>query len=487
MAGEDQYIHPIIQAMAQFQQGLLAKQQLAQQLQNQQAEQEARNKQIDLAGKQLQEEHDFHLQQMQKANDAMQLQREIAMAQGKKNILDLIRSGVDPSALADQGQQGQPAQPNAPGVMGGLPATPDTRAISIPGGQSIPISQLPTPEQLVYQEANRAGTIAAAQQAPRTAAEKELQAQQQQFEAGQLSAKQDFEGRINTANLASRERIAKWDTGSQYAIAKMRTDAEYGSPEEQSTLLPAFVSGLSTGELQPNMTNPIDRRAAAAFINNGGRVVPKNDNQAMLQLGTLRDVYKKLDDLSAQLPSEKALGPNAATLNAAALAQIAHSPLPTDIQNKINELAPSIYSVVQNVQGFTGKRLNTQDMNLIQNGLLGVKTQEQMQDYKKSLQDTVNNRVANDLEAGMPQWQQNIVYQRTKVPPAWITQQINNDKLQDPQKAAGILVPDIDASVAKGQVVYKRNTNPIGSSQIPQTSTIPSPQQVPTSQFGGPQ
>src|SRR5271154_3551170 len=178
MANESQYFHPIIEAMGQLQNSILQRQQLAQQLAVQQSEIQARakNTQIeqqraDQAEEALKNEKEYHTTMLTQQNAMQQAQMEILHMQALKGIRDEIAGGIKPEALANSGSAPQPGQPNTPGVVGGIPASPDTRAIDLPGiGLHIPISSLPSQQDLISGEVNRAGALATAEQAPRTQA-----------------------------------------------------------------------------------------------------------------------------------------------------------------------------------------------------------------------------------------------------------------------------------------------------------------------------
>lgn len=458
MAGEDQYIHPIIQAMIAGQQQSLARQQLAQQLAQQGNENQARQQQLkieqqraDQAEEQIHNEADYRKSSLENATQLLHAHLEQARQEALQNIPLLIKSGMDPGIMTGQAA---PAQ-----------GQPDTRTITV-GGLNIPISSLPTREKLLANEQQELGSKAQAVSAGTAAGKQPYDEAMAELQFGHQKAlqgsTQDFQQRVKEMELDWDKTKEKMDTGTRMAIANLeahtqntRTEAEYGITPDQ---MQAGMGGLATGQIKANMTNPIDRRMATTFMANGGRVIDDKTAAAMRELGGMKDVYKKLDDLASQLPSEKQLGPIAATANALGASTIAHSALSTDLKNKINELAPQAYTILKNAQGYTGNRMNTNEMNYIQNGLTNIGTKEQALDYEQKLKDTIDNRMVNIMQVGMPKWQQNTNYHANGITPAWITEQANIDKQNPNGNYSKGLRPDIDATLDQGgnQVLWTR-------------------------------
>jgi hypothetical protein len=469
MSGEAQYINPIIQAIIQGNQLALQNRQLSSQVANQQAQQQnaqaelkIRQQQADQAEENIQRQHEYNTGMLDVEHQRAQAQAQEHNLSATLAIPQLIKAGLPHELIASllggkmTGSPATEAQPNAPGIAGGIPAQPDTQGIQLPGGQNIPLSSFPTQQSALQDEMNRAQGISGATETGRLTAQAPFVAQSFKNEMTKQQAQQDFLTRQKEAELDWDKTKENLDTktrlqvaGMENATNKYRTDKEYGITPDQ---FQSGIYGLATGQIQPNMTNPVDRQMTTGALGAGFRIPQKTDQQSFEALGQMKDVYNKLDDLISQLPSEKDLGPMGATANALGMSAIAHSSLSTDLKNKINELAPQAFNIVKNAQGYTGNRMNSQEMSYVQNGLSNVGTKEQAQDYKQKLQDTIDNRIVNSLEVGMPQTQQHMLYNAYKVTPAWITQAQQTPQAQA-QRSKGF-VPDVEGSIAKGQLVW---------------------------------
>ena len=464
MAGEDQYIHPIIAAMGQMQQGLIARQQLAQQLAAQQAEQQNRVKQTqieqqraDQAEEALGNEKEYHTTMLKQQAAMQQAQMEMLHMQAIKGIRDEIASGIKPEALANSGSA---PQQNTPGIIGG---TPDTRAIDLPGiGLHIPISSLPSQQDLVSGEANRAGAIAGAQssaEAQGALPSKLILAREEFANKKDLQNNEnDFRARQQTNELASHEKIAQWDRGTQVELGKMRNDTELQglnmryniSPEDTQSAIAAII----TGQVKPNFDNPIDRRLITSIENNGGRVLPPKDAEALQASRGMDPILKKLTDWSNKLPDEEKTGPINAVTNAMGLRGILGTGLSTDLKNELNQITSDGFAVARNVDSVTQGRIPMQEMNQVLNSFANVTTKQQARDNINYLKEKLDNRIGNVIEGGMPNFQQKALYYAYGVTPPWITQQIQIDKANPQGNQSKGLKPDVDESIKRGQVVY---------------------------------
>lgn len=457
MAGEAQYINPIIQAMIQSRQLGQQQQELQLRAQQQQIasqqfqqEQQVRQQLADQAEQQLENEAKYHQQMIDLENQTKGAQLEGLRLNARNMINEMIRNGVSPESLMNQGSAPPPSNPLA--GVGNYPQIPDTRSLNLPGlGINIPLSQMPTQQDLLQGDINRLQGEAYAKSQGELPAQMTLQSSKNDFEQRMKQTEMDWDKQKTEMDLASRNRIANMENGTRmYQIGQ-----EYGVSPEQGQ---AGIFGISTGQLPPNMTNPIDRRLTTGVIANGGRLPSKTDAAAFEQLGTMQDVYKKMEALADQLPDETKLGPAGSVANTLALKKIVNSPLSTDLQNSLNELMPSVVAAMHNVQGYTGNRLNSNDITILQNALSGVKTKQQLLHNEQSLKDTVNNRVVNSLESGMPNWQQNNMYHAWGVTPAWLIQAQQNSPLATQKDTNGnpLYNLNIDQSVKSGQPVWDK-------------------------------
>jgi len=466
MAGEDQYIHPIIQAilgaqqlMQQKQELGLRQQQVASQTKAQQSEAQYRQGLLDEAQTRLQQEHDYQMKLLDSQNMIREAQVQASHANSIRSMQELLNGGIPIDTIAKlMGGTvfGQPAMQNTPGIIGG---TPDTRQITLPGMQQpVNVSDFMTPEQSAQREMNIARGMAGAKAGGAAEAEQPFRLEQIGAEqAGQQALekqRESFEGNWKQANLDYEKQRDQLDNNTRLRIAGMTTGAEMKRAEMEYGITPnemqAGIVGMATGSLPisaSDLTNPRAAQTYSAFVNNGGRPPSKDDVTLMASYGRLQDLWNKFDDFTKELPSEKDLGVARAVGNAYLMNQVANSKLTTNIKNQRNLLATQIYSEMQNIQGFTGKRLNTNDMNLLQNGLTNIGTQETAKTFKQGLMASSDNWVTNSLEAGMPTWQQNLLYSQRKIPPAWYLQEVNSPQGQ--AKLQSGYTPDIDLSLQK--------------------------------------
>lgn len=465
MSGEAQYINPIIQAIIQGNQLALQNRSLSAQIANQQAQQQNAQQELKIhqqlakqAEENIQRQHEYNTGMLSNEHDRLQAQLQEHNLNATLALPQLLKAGIPPETIAalfggkNTGAPASEAQPNAPGIVGGIPAQPDTRAIQLPGGQSIPLSGLPTQQALLQTDIDRARGIAGAQaegeepfKAAQFSREMTKQEAQQDFLTRQKQTELDWDK--DKTNLDSKTRLQV--AGIEAATNKYRTDKEYGITPEQ---FQAGVYGLATGQTQPNMTNPVDRQMTTGALAAGFRLPQKTDQQAFESLGQMQDVYDKIDKIAAQLPDETTLGSPAAVINARAMAAVKNSSLSTDLRNSINELAPQAFNIVKNTQGYTGNRMNSQEMQYVQSGLSNVGTRQQALDYKKSLQDTLDNRISNSLEVGMPQTQQNMIYGAYKITPAWITQARQSPQAKQMETNGHTI--NIPQSIQDGHLTY---------------------------------
>lgn len=438
MAGEDQYIHPVIQAIISSVQARQNQQQLAATIAQRQQENQLAQQRLQQQQQQIENEHEYQKGLIE--NNANLYKAHLGNAR-LQALKDVTEAGGQPTSLATPG------------------APPNTLDLGPIG--SLDLSNFPTLTQrqqtLGDIEAQQAGKKVGAVRAAAQPFDFALEELKNGHQIAMQKAAQDFTTRLETdIKQPFEEQQNKLNRQSQMAlegvragIEKYRVDKEYGVTPQQMT---AGLHGLMTAQIQPNMTNPIDRNMTTTALGMGVRLPNKQDAAAFESLGGMQDVYKKLDAVIDQLPSEKNLGTLGATANALGLSSVAHSALSTDLKNSLNELAPQAYQILKNVQGYTGNRMNTNEMNYIQNGLLNIGTKEQAQDYKRKLQESVDNRITSGLEAGMPTFQQNALYTTWGTTPAWIVQARQDAKAQNLEKQ-GFKV-DIGKSVEKGQLVY---------------------------------
>jgi hypothetical protein len=470
MAGEDVYIHPIIQAIMQGQQMALQRNQLAADIAQRQTENTNRQallkieqQRADQAEKQLENEHDFHSKTLEQQNNIQQAQMELYKMQAIKGIRDSIYEGMSPDALMNSGSA---PQPNASGG-----STPDTRAFDLPGlGIHIPYAQMPTQESLGAGAARTAGQLAQAQSAGIAAGrqpydeamaeiqfghQKSLQQGQQDFESRLNATKQDWEGIQKGLDRQSQASLANIRGNYELAGKKMEYDL---SPDEMS----AGVMGLMSGEFQPNFKNPRDAKLATAFQAIGGRPVPPADNAAARQMGSLDDIFNKMEDLKSMLPDENKLGINSAKGDAYTMGKLNALGIPTDYKEAMAELAPQMLSLVKDTQGVTGNRgINPIEAQKASDLLTNARTQQQMDRAIQSIKDTRDNRVANVLQAGMNTTQQNVFAKTNQVAPKWLIDQQNIDR-QNPQGnwSKGYR-PDVQKSLQTGQIMWTDPNAPI--------------------------
>lgn len=456
MANEDQYIHPIIQAMISSQQQMFARQQLAQNFQQQQNETAARQQQLkieqqraDQAEEALDDEHKYHSTMLEQQHQIQQAQMEMMQMSARKQIRDDLLNGTPPEMMTNQGQPGQ----QVPG--GG--AIPDTRSINLPNlGLNVPISVLKQAQQSIP---------AALQSQARGMASAQTQGQLEATEPYKIS---DEERRANTAKQLKQMDIDyqmkkdQFDKSTLITLQNLRNGPEYQrnqleygiTPEQQE----AGINGFMVGDFLPSssdLTNPRAARAYAEFKQLGGKALNKEDNQFFDNANRVDGAVKDLLAISQQLPDETKLGSAGAVANARALSALNNSSLSLDLRNKINEMNLNIPAIMRGVQQYPGSRMNTNDMMMIQKGTSNIGTMQQAQDYASKLMEMKNRNIVN-AEGGMPKIQQDLLWNNRHVTPSYVIQSRN------PQLEQKGYTLDMDRSIAAGKALYD---SPSGAQQ----------------------
>ena len=292
MAGEDQYINPIIQAM-------ISSAQLAQSAQgqkNQVAQQKVadaqRDKMIQQEQDRLQEEHDYHNATIKNATDL--LQAHLAQAhnetafqriQNFKDLSDLQAIGVNIGKLFpgqptnNLPQTGNPEIDNDPSLT--------QQTVSLPGNpgdqQNIPLSAFPNPDEATSHQAQllHAASFAKTQgemeaMAPYTATANSFTEKLRKQEADAAMQRTLAQG-ANAERVAGIRTQAEQDiANARNAVENHRTELEYGFGEGSpmaDIAANAEEAGVN-GEQDPSKQPANLRRGIAAAAAAKGDVIP---------------------------------------------------------------------------------------------------------------------------------------------------------------------------------------------------------------------
>jgi len=458
MAGEEQYIHPIIQAMISGQQQMLARNELAQRIayQKQQQVEESKRTQIeqqraDQAEKQLEQAHEYQKGMLDIYHQRQQAELAEHKLNAYKGIREELAGGTPPEALSNTGNEGTPILPGTIGTPPG--GTPDTRSFSIPElGIHINLDELRRMQQQVQQTpVTQARAIAGAKAGGEAEAEepfKEKFLGLQFANAKQLKQMEiDYQMKKDKFDKATALQLEHIRVGPEY----QRNQLEYGMTPEQSE---AAVNGFMVGDFMPattDLTNPKAARAYTNFKQLGGKALNKDDNQFFENANRIEGVLKDLAAVSSQLPDERKLGSQAAVLNARAQAAITNTSFSTDLRNKLNELNLQIPAVMRAAQQYPGSRMNTNDMLLAQKGMGNIGTMQQGEDFGHHLRRMVDDNIVS-AEAGMPKIQQDLLWNNKHITPAYIIQS------KDPDMESSGHTLDMNQSIKMGKAIYDSPT-----------------------------
>jgi hypothetical protein len=468
MAGEAQYINPIIQAIIQGNQLALQNRSLSAQVANQQVQREQAQNELkirqqlaDQAEENIQRQHEYNQGMLENEHNRLQAQLQEHNLNATLAIPTLIKAGLPNELIASllggkmTGSPGQNAPDNPMASAPGFPtpqATPDTRAIQLPnGGPNIPLSAFPTQQSELESEMQRAQGLSGATETGRLKA-------QEPFEIADEARKASTARDLKKMELDAQAKRDQFDKQTQVQVANIRNQPEFQRNQLQYAITPEVmqsgIRGFMNGDFLPSnqdMTNPKMATIYSAFKQLGGQ---SNSKQTQEFFGNSNRVDEAVNDLKTvanSLPDETKLGRGGAVANARALSMIANSSLSTDIKNKIQELNLNIPAILKSVQQVPGSRLNTMDQMVVQKGLDNIGTKQQALDYANHLLQMRDSNIVN-AQSMMPQLQQNILFKDKGVKPSWIIQAENTPQAQS-QKANGFTI-DLPKSVNKNQLVW---------------------------------
>jgi hypothetical protein len=378
MAGEEQYINPIIQAMAGLRQRQEHAQDLAletQRLKENSAHQAATLKELQTYHEQ---EHDIQQKHLEAEAAMREAQRMRDQAAQAGTLIQLAQSGAAPALLKmfpgvtmGGGGTSNPAIPQGttpPGLPPDVSATaPQTLNY---GGAEIPLSDIQNAGLQKMKNAaqaismNKTAELGAEQpfvesnrEAQETSQEK-LARYQADLSKELTGQKQDWEDTKIAKELANRLDVAKLERGTQFGIAKMKDATErlvsgFSDDPAASSRITTRAMMLGLGIAKPN-NSKIDQAAQASLASQGWKPqVDPSDASTVKNLSAMTELLGKLQDF-ANTRSDNKLGAYVQGLSAT------HSPAETDTQNKLAIIKTDIIKAASSLEGQKGRVLSKQ-------------------------------------------------------------------------------------------------------------------------------
>ncbi len=422
MANEEQYYNPIIQAMVASAQNQRAQEKLKQDqdlakqhIASQKIADTHKERQLDIEEKRMGHEHDYQ-------NEMLNIHHELQKGQLKHmQIEDLLHKrtasvgGVDVGAALGQSE------------AAGIPNSQDALANEVAqfkahaqGGAE---GKLPSELLLLGAHGEQA---------------KSLQQSQQ-----------DFQERQTEKTLTSHEKIANLSNETHKYIS----DATNKTHLQASGLDPDFkpskdiinsmvIRGL-TGQAKLSEANPLERLALTAISEQGGRPVDPKEAQSLKEGQALVPLFDKLRDLVKQLPESR---PGAFVSGRKLAVQNAIG-YPSEIQNKINAINSQALVIGRAVEGLTGGRVLSKQMELDLNSLAsGGIPQVDANRLIDNLQNLYTTKQEGIIMGGMPDAQRELIYKTYGIKPAYLI------GVPDKNKAGHKL--DVQESIKNKQPVY---------------------------------
>jgi hypothetical protein len=455
MANEEQYINPIIQAMVHSATLQANAAHLEAQKKQNESENKLRQQQNDLAEKRLEEEHQQHLDMLNKIHLPM---LNAQLAAHKINTIEELRKVAQGGG--DLGQifpAGQPQQnlPNLGNVELPGPELAPKPTINVEGvGQNIPPEAFGTPEGALKLMEGQARAKASGEAAGELPYQKELSAFKTDQEIKLKKTEEAFTSSENQKKLEQSLKIANMDDATKRWSVGVETNArtklfglEHGL---SSDMIRSGITQASLGQLNLNADDPFHRVVRQAITEAGGRPLDPKEAEVLKGSNQLKPYLDKLKDwANTYLPSEKEQGAVGAGAEAMAQGFLMKTPIPTDAKNKLEQIKSGAFNIAKQIDNNTNGRMPMQQVQLVLDSFAnpGV-TREMALDKANFLDELYGNKIANTIEAGTTREQQNMIYKAYKVTPAWLT---GAGKIN----AAGMPL-DVDKSIEVGKPVYGR-------------------------------
>lgn len=458
MAGEEQYINPIIQSMistAQLSQRGKANEE--EKRKNIEAE-KARQEQLKQEQQRITNENEYRKAMVEHESKRLQLEHDQASLHSRQIIADLVGKGFDVGKLGFPQAGSNPTQLNA-----GNATLPDFQqpanepTYQIPGiDQPVPASGFPSSSELLAKEMERARGIAGAQTQGQmeaakpfkiedlnreTAAKKDILAQTFGNEKQLTSMKEDWEGAQKKLDRSTQLQIANIHTGPE--MEKLRLEYGGGNP----AMMGAITKQLLTGQAPYSDTNPLLRTLGAKATAAGAQIPQKGDWQALRASEELLPLFDKLKQFANDnLPSEATQGKTMARGQAMVQGLSSKLPIPTEAKTKYDEIMSQIFRVGQQLDSATGGRYPVMLINKIAGGLTDLGTTKELAlDKLNNMQNIYGTKLQNDVMAGWPDWQKKLAYS-SGITPDYV-------RSAPPKNSLGLPL-NKDKSIQAGQPVY---------------------------------
>jgi hypothetical protein len=383
MADEQQYYNPIIQSMIAAQQGNMQRAKLQQEAEQFKADKLIREHQLGIEETRAKNEHEHQ-------TGMLDVQKALAEAQVEANRLNRIKTARE---LALGGVDINQALPSMGGQqIQGIPSTQDLQAQEI---------------QRIQREAGAqaTGQMAAAEPFQIRSEERALATKQ-----SLMDAENAFKERLADKEIGSKEALAKLERGTQLAIANATNATHLKVAGMQYTPTPEALRGMliagATGATKLNYANPQERAALGTLQEMGGREIDPKEAQALREGQQLIPLFDKLKTFADKLPTTKA----GAFVQGHALGAANAVGWSTDTQNELNKLTSQALVVGRAVEGLTGGRVLSKQLELDLNSLAsGAITKDQAYERLNNLKDLYTNKQENMIMGGLPDWQKDLV------------------------------------------------------------------------------
>lgn len=352
MAGPQDFINPIIQAIISSREAQGRQASLAEETRAHQAEEKQR-------AQQLQQTHEeFTLRQAEEAKvheseaEFRKAQALHAQTQQSLAFYDALRSGAVVPQAASQfipGAKYNPPQQIIPQSAGGGLQAPGS--ITLPGGQEISESQLPSPERMMQQAAQSAGMIKSAELA---VAEPYIHTHEVEAQTQAIKLAKMHEDATNLRTLYTTESAdtrSALENQMQYANSHERVGADYARINAEYGMDPGQTAALSvgvlSGKIDPSkLPKPIADRISSHIVGQGGDPNAFSKIPELQALDQTNNAFQRIADYANQYGSTSKVGAASSGATAAL----------TDPNKKAayEAMMPDIFNLGKTLQGYSG-------------------------------------------------------------------------------------------------------------------------------------
>lgn len=319
MAGEDQYINPIIQAMvhsAQLGQQRLETQERAKQFTQ---ENKIRQQLADQANTELQNQSKYHQDVTENAHARLQLEEKESHLHALEVARQVIQGGTQPQDVQGSGSA---AIAPSPGLPAGVPAQPQMQQVPGIEGLQFPKGTFPGPQQEAERIKLEAGAKARGEAEGRLPSEQALAATNHANKLLENEANLNNALKLHAQEGAEQEKIANIHGGYQLAasnvagkyhllgIEKMHSLGLDGLGEDSGGAINTVnnaIDGILDGQTDYKGLRPDLKRAVDAVTGQRGWQIPTNQKDYQKKLdtvGNIQTLMQQYRDLAQNYSSD---------------------------------------------------------------------------------------------------------------------------------------------------------------------------------------